>query len=305
VLGVCLLVAIALAGLYGVFAVTSLLGATRRSEVRRSTQPEVTGAEREAASDRPRFVSRGEAFEVSWQGSRGYDRPQPRVNENLADRLFVSVFFMLRPSRFADRTYWRTYMPIVIGLSAVIFVGLPLVAFLIFPTSSETAFAPIQHRAVAAGTVHQRIACPGASGGSSVGPADPALGPVTTVSADDPGATYLVATGGRVVIRYYYGYPPAFSPGTPLCPSGVPGFAGTTGGLESVHEMDFVASGIGSGFVYFPEPGGSAYVARIEMVRPRGEAEIELATLLGVVVIADVLIGRRLRSIAGGRVAER
>jgi hypothetical protein len=42
------------------------------------------------------------------------------------------------------------------------------------------------------------------------------------VSADADGAVYYVNPGGVVVVSYYVGYAPSFSPGAPLCPTARP-----------------------------------------------------------------------------------
>jgi hypothetical protein len=119
--GVCLVVGIALGVLYGLLTVMAVVRVSRLARWQRApgASPDDTSA------DVPRFVSRGEPFEESWQGSEGYARPDAPA-ENWVDRLIVSVVTPLRPSRFNDRTYWRSALPFVVVTRFVLFVGVPV-----------------------------------------------------------------------------------------------------------------------------------------------------------------------------------
>lgn len=289
VLGIVLLVAIVLAAVYGLFTVIALVGAMGRAKVTRQPASPAGGP----AADRPRYVSRGEPFEARWEGSLGYDRPVERNPANLADRLFVTTLFPLRPSQFGDRTYWRAYLPIVAGLWAAFFVGLPVLAIVLFPGASTNGFAPIQHGPALASAVGQPSECPT---GTRQTPLERPSGPATTVSADVSGAAHTVSSGSRVAFSYYLGYPPKFSQGMPLCPS-----TGSSGSSDpGKNTLAFVATGTGSGFVYFPEPGGGAYVDRIEIETPPGRTDLALAGILAALLLVDLLIRVRLQHATAG-----
>jgi hypothetical protein len=117
------------------------------------------------------------------------------------------------------------------------------------PAAPATSCTPTQAQRNAlrrAGPTTKLIACP------VTGAQDPKPEPITFVSANGDGINYSIPPGARVVISYFAGYPPVVSHGTRLCDNEalrrVPGDP----------QVEYVATGLDSGFVYFPEPGGWA-----------------------------------------------
>jgi hypothetical protein len=55
----------------------------------------------------PQRTFRGQEFEVDFQGSLGYRRPDPPQPSNWTDRLVVTVFSLVRPSQLGKPGYWR------------------------------------------------------------------------------------------------------------------------------------------------------------------------------------------------------
>jgi hypothetical protein len=112
------------------------------------------------------------------------------------------------------------------------------------------------------------------------------------VSANADGAVYSVPAGTLVVISSYAGIPPRFDPTTPLCPAVLA--RGAPSG--SYVQNGFVATTPGTGLVYFPEPGGSAYVARIDVTHSPWHSPLLLVVLALAVVAADIVLRLRFRA---------
>jgi hypothetical protein len=297
VLAICLLVGIFFASLYGVFATVALARASRASTWRRRSG--VSGGE--ASTDVPRFVFQGEPWEENWQGSSGYERPDPRARENLVDRLIVGIVTPLRPSRFRDPSYWRSYLPIVIVIQVMALIGLPIVAFLLIPAPAPaaTGFTPtqVQRSAPRQGlSTGEPTACPNGSPVSNGNGPGPQSNSAVAIGADGDGRIYTVDPGSHIVISYYTGFRPSFSHGAPLCP------AALTKGSSPSTKADYVASKTGTGFVYFPEPGGWAYVAEIDVV---AHAQRYVPTYLLVITLAivviDIVLMIKLRNVSRSR----
>jgi hypothetical protein len=296
-----LLVATFFAAMYGFFAATQLARETRSRDVRRFADTS-RGA---SSGDVPTYVSQGEAFEEDWQGSRGYDRPDARAGQNWVDTLLVSVVTPLRPSRFQDRSYWSSYLPAVAFIRLMVFVGLPILAvILVAPApSGATTFRPttVQRNALHGGSpLSAPSRCPNSAVQEPNGRSQPASGPsrpVTTVSANNDGRVYTVHPGDSVVVSSYPRYAPSFSRGSPLCsasPSNQDVTATSATETAPSHQDDFVATTTGTGVVYFPEPGGSAFVAKIDVVALRS-VPVVLLVIAGVVFFLDVVFASRLR----------
>jgi hypothetical protein len=293
ILTTCLLAVTLLAAAYFVFAARALTRSSRSARQRRS----MVHAARVASGDVPEFVSRGETFERRWGGSEGYETTDWRAGENWADRLIVPVFSPFRPSEFQNRSYWTSYLPMVVFLQVTLFGGIPILALLLLVPSSSgaTSFSPTaaqRHALSVDASIIQPAPCaPGAGAGG---------GPVTAISADNDGAVYLTHPGDRVAISYYDKFPPSFSSGVPLC--------GTTASRESASaavspgsgrpgpplRVDYLATSTGTGFVYFPEPGGWAYVGRIDVVAAH-DVPVVLVVIAAVVFLGDVILALRLR----------
>ncbi len=287
-----LLVGTFFAVLYGIFTVVAL----RQASGAGRWSPPVDAVPGSPSADVPQYVSGGDAFEANWQGSLGYQRPpDPQATENMADRLFTSVFFGLRPSRFRDRSYWRFYLVAVWAIRAAILIGLPVLALVLVgssPAPTVSTFFPTtaQRQALHTGTLvtHPRD-CPAGRDVLVTSPTSPSPRPVTTVSANADGALYTVPAGTLVVISSYAGYPPLFDPTAPLCPAVLAAGSGT-------YVRDgFVATTPGTGFVYFPEPGGSAYVAQIDVTGTPWHSPALLVVLAFAVVAVDIVLRLRLR----------
>ena len=227
-----------------------------------------------AAADTPAMRFRGETFERSWQGSRGYVRgSDQRAGENLADRLFVTTFYPLRPSRFNDTSYWRKSLPGVGSLYLGLFLVVPLIVAAIGHSSIGRAatFNPTPSQQ----TVPR--------GGQYVShPTDcniqyPQPSAVTGIDDTSGGKVFYVDPGASVVVSYLYGKP-LFSPGSPLCPEpahGNPGLA------------TYVAGASGSGFVYIPQPNGTV-VAKISVVQ-RGTFALQ-SVLIFVLFVLTLMV---------------
>ncbi len=288
-----LLVGTFFAVLYGIFTALALRQA---SDTRRWSRP-VDAVPGSPSADVPQYVSHGDAFEANWQGSMGYQRPpDPQAAENMADRLFASVFFGLRPSRFRDRSYWRFYLVAVWAIRAAILIALPVLALVLIgsspasPTVSTFSPTTAQRLALHTGSLVTRPRdCPAGRDVLVTSPTSPSPRPVATVSANADGTLYTVPAGTLVVISSYAGYPPSFDPTAPLCPAVLAAGSGT-------YVRDgFVAATPGTGFVYFPEPGGSAYVAQIDVTDTPWHSPLLLVVVALAVVAADIVLRLRLR----------
>jgi hypothetical protein len=168
-------------------------------------------------------------------------------------------------------------------------------------TSASSTFSPsaAQRDALRHGSlITQPPPCsPGSlsGAGSSSG-----AGPVTVVSANDDGTVYVAHPGDRVAIFFYEQYPPSFSSGVPLCSSGAAArtLAATapdgSGASRPPLQVEYLARATGTGFVYFPEPGGWAYVARIDVVDGR-DVLVALVVVAAIVFVVDVVLGVRVR----------
>jgi hypothetical protein len=284
-----LLVGTFFAVLYGIFTAVALRQASHLRRGRLTTG----GAPGSTAADAPRYVSRGEAFERNWQGSLGYQQPpDPQANENLADRLVPSVFFSLRTSRFRDSPYWRFYLVGVLAIRAAIFIALPVLALVLIGSSpaspAVSTFSPTtaEHQALHTATlVKEPRDCPT---GRAVRLTSNSV-PVATVSANADGARYTMPAGTLVVVSSYAGYPPSFDPTAPLCPAVL-----AAGPRTYVHD-GFIAATPGTGFVYFPEPGGLASVAQIDVTGTGRHSSLVLVVLAIAVVAVDIVLRLRLR----------
>ncbi|MGD0881131.1 MAG: hypothetical protein ABSB09_06150 [Acidimicrobiales bacterium] len=263
-----------LGGFYGVMTAAQLVQARRippidGSEGRRSP---------DASRDTPRRRFKGEAFESSWQGSEGYARPvDPQSDANQMDRLIVSTFTPLRPSRFGDSSYWKQYLPGALIMYVGLFVGVPLlVGILVQPaTGSVATFTPTAaQRAIPGhGTyVTQPSACPTGS------PPRPPGGQALSVDYSDDGTVFAVHPHGEVAVTYFYGRP-LFSPGAPLCadPSG-----------SSTGIARYSAASSGSGYIYIPQPTGTL-VVQITVAQAQVVSSLTNLQLLFVVAVLAVL----------------
>jgi hypothetical protein len=234
------------------YAATALvqLGSIRKAP-RLGTLPD--SVQVDATADRPTMRFRGEVFERSWQGSRGYDRPpDPRAGENLADRLFVTTFFPLRPSRFNDRSYWTRYLPGVLFLYIGLFLVAPLIVGAIAHSSigRASSFMPTPTQRAVPRSGHY-VGYPTDCDGRHLTPSA-----ATGIDYTSGGKVIYVNPGGAVEITYLYGKP-LFSPGSPLCPD-----LSQSGPGQAV----YFAGASGSGFVYIPQPNGTV-VAMISVVQ--------------------------------------
>ena len=289
----CLLVGTFFALVYGIFTAVALRQASHLGRWR----PTPGATPGSAGADAPRYVSRGAAFEQNWQGSLGYERPpDPQATENMADRIFPSVFFSLRTSRFRDSSYWRFYLVGVLCIRAAIFIALPVLALVLIGSAPAapgvSTFSPTaaQRQALHTATlVREPRDCPTGRNVRITSSTSPNSGPVATVSANADGALYTVAAGTLVVVSSYAGYPPSFDPTAPLCPAVL-----AAGPRTYVHD-GFIAATPGTGFVYFPEPGGLASVAQIDVTGTGRHSSLVLVVLAIAVVAVDIVLRLRLR----------
>ncbi len=263
----------------------------RLAEVRKTPPlgtPAGTGeADRsDPANDVPTMRFKGEAFESSWQGSRGYARPEAPV-ENWTDRLIVPVVTPLRPSRFSEPSYWRRYLPGVFLTWSVLFVALPLLIVGIdHPTNGVVGtFSPSAAQRDVPARNNDYVSDPGACGSSRSG-ASAGARPVPITDVDN-GNVFWVQAGSLVAVTYYYGRP-VFSPGVPLCDPTGPAVRDTS------RVVEYQVSGSGTGYIYIPQPTGTV-VAEIEV---SNDASTVVYVLLGLTAIAlgvDVVLMLRLR----------
>jgi hypothetical protein len=209
----------------------------------------------------------------------------------------VSTFFSLRPSRFRERYYWRSYLLGVWLLRFIILFGLPLLALVLIgspSTPASSSFTPTsaQRNALRTGTpAAEPSVCPRGQAVRLDSTTDFGSSSPTAISANDDGAVYTIPPGTHVVVSSYAGYAPRFAASTPLCPAVLPAASGRP-------EPDgFVATTPGTGYVYFPEPGGSAFVARIDVVGSPWHSPLPLAVLALAVVATDVVLRLRLRKV--------
>jgi hypothetical protein len=242
-------VGILLAVVYGVSAIARLVQVRRLSVLRNRDVSSV----REAGADSPAQRFKGEGFETSWQGSKGYAQDgDPTLSENWTDRLIIPVFSPLRPSRFNDRSYWAKYLPGVLLIWTALFVGLPLILFvLVRPTvGAVSSFTPTHAQRAVPGHgsfVDKPTDCP-------IGTAHDTRDPVVDITYADDSTVFAVPVGGEVVISYIYGRL-AFSPTSPLCPDPP---------KDTAVRAYFVASAPGTGYVYLAQPNRTI-VAKIEV----------------------------------------
>ena len=240
------------AGAYAVMTAIHLLRVARQPPRSRPGPSPVP------ADDVPMYRFKGEAFEATWQGIRGYQRPDPpNINENWTTRLIPAVFAPLRPSRFSDPSYWNRYLPGVAALWLVIFVGFPLlIGFVVQPAPGSVAtFAPtLAQRTVPTHGVS--VSEPAECSDKKV--ADASSIPSVAITYNDDGTVFYVRAGGPVSVTYPYGRP-GFSPSSPLCADSA---------RDSLGHAYYVAADSGSGFVYIPEPTGTI-VAEIDVTPSR------------------------------------
>jgi hypothetical protein len=201
----------------------------------------------------------------------------------------------LRPSRFQDPGYWFVYLPIVllVRFALIASLGLVAVASLVSSTSSTpsavSVFAPTssQRDAIRQGLTEEPSICTGAA----VRDSRQGDSPRAVVSANDDGEAFSLATGDTLVVSYYQGFPPTFSPGLALCRV-------QRGTVGSDQEILYLATGGGSGYIYFPEQGGWAYVNQIE-ISQKVSVPLPLLIFAALVLLIDVglwLLGRRVLS---------
>jgi hypothetical protein len=285
-----ILIAIAAVGLllaviYGVIAAAQLIQVKRLPPLPTPGKTAPSGASQDVPSRR----FKGEAFEGSWQGSQGYERPAiPAAGENLADRLFVSTFTPLRPSRFGDSSYWNRYLPGVLIIYLGLFIGVPLVVAVIAQptTCALSTFTPTQAERAVPGH-GSYLSQPNACGHGSHRPGS---GQSQRINYADDGTVFGVHPGGVVVVTYLYGKP-LFSPGAPLC-------ADPSGDADGV--VSYVAAASGTGFIYIPQPNGTV-VTRITVTSDlTGPQLLVVIIALGVVVV-DVVLTVLLKRSARGR----
>ena len=274
---------VALAIFFGFFTAVQL------NRVRRMPVLRPDGAN-DATTEIPTWRFKGEEFERTWQGSRGYDGPpDPQAGENWTDRVIVPVVTPLRPSRFNDRSYWTTYLPTVGIMWVVLFIALPLLfGVFVRPTVGPiSTFTPTQEqREVPANGPF--VSAPSACQGQ----------PPNSLSSDtrvrityaDDSTVFGVHPGGRVVVAYIYGKP-LFSPDAPLCP---------VASEPSAGQMNFVASGSGTGFVYMPQPNGTV-VVEVKVTATHTALFVGLAALAMLVLAIDIVLAIALRKSTNSR----
>jgi hypothetical protein len=242
--------------------------------------------------DVPRFVFKGQEFERRWQGSRGYERQETWPRENWVDLLVVPVVTNLRPSRFQDPGYWSVYLPIIWLTRFVLFVLLPILLLSSFVLGAgNSAFSPTQaqRNAVRQGLTRVPSTCTNDLAGET---SSTNAVPRTKVNANEDGYAFNVDAGDLLVVSYYQGYEPTFSPNLPLCRVDV-------SGSSARNELTYLATGSGSGYLYFPEPGGWAYVDAINVSDTRIPVPLLVVALL--VFLVDVAMWYRARKVVGPR----
>jgi hypothetical protein len=251
--------------------------------------------------DQPTYWSRGEAFEEQWQGSRGYDRaPNPmfdssgalRPGQNWTDALVTPVLSPLRPSRFNDPGYWRSYLPKVLVTWLVLFIGIPVVVAVINQTQvgAIAPFVPgaLQREVPSHGSSFaQPVSCPTTTRSNPTGPSSSAA---VKVAYSDDGKVVNVHPDGELSVRYLYGNP-VTSPGAPLCLDQAQSTPG---------QAVFTAGPSGTGYLYLPQPNG-ARVVKIQVVAHDVPVNLLLLVVALVAVVVDIVLTRKLRELVTSR----